>query len=175
MASMSQLEEYERGASNRLINDRLLVDGVEHFLTADPYYACLLIVHPFFGQLHAATQLLQTSYNWPSVDIGRNLTDALLTVPPRRRSAQAGLILEQEIKGASQGPVICTEIDLLFIPELDLDPLDLLRQISHRATIIVAWPGSYEHDVLAYAQPKHSHYRTWRQTELSDHCVLSLP
>jgi len=55
------------------------------------------------------------------------------------------------------------EIDVLFEPTLKLDPLGLLRQFSRVTKLIVTWPGTYINDVLAYAVPEHSHYRTWRQ------------
>jgi hypothetical protein len=63
----------------------------------------------------------------------------------------------------SPGPVLCTEIDLLFEPSLELDPLPLLVDISRATRLVIAWPGSYVGGVLAYAAPEHAHYRTWRQ------------
>jgi hypothetical protein len=56
-----------------------------------------------------------------------------------------------------------TDIDLLFEPTWALDPLALLRSASRSARLIVAWPGTYAHDTLAYAVPEHSAYRTWRR------------
>jgi hypothetical protein len=32
--------------------------------------------------------------------------------------------------------------------------------------MVVTWPGSYVDNVLAYAVPGHSHYRTWRKPEV---------
>jgi len=66
----------------------------------------------------------------------------------------------------SPGPVLCTEIDLLFDPALELDPLRLLCDVGRVARLVVTWPGSYLHGVLSYAVPDHSHYRTWRNPEV---------
>jgi len=41
-----------------------------------------------------------------------------------------------------------------------------MRDVSRVARMVVAWPGSYLDDVLAYAVPDHSHYRTWRKPEV---------
>jgi hypothetical protein len=30
------------------------------------------------------------------------------------------------------------------------------------------------HDVLAYADPSHAHYRTWRHPELCEACIVTL-
>jgi len=56
---------------------------------------------------------------------------------------------------------------LLFDPALELDTLRLLCDVSRVARMVVTWPGSYRDDVLAYAVPDHSHYRTWRRPEVS--------
>jgi len=100
--------------------------------------------------------------------VGRELSAALLSEPPRRRSAAARRWIEtrlREIASTHAGAVLCTEIDLLFEPTLQLDPLKLLRDASRVTRIVVAWPGSYASDVLAYAVPEHKHYRTWRRPD----------
>jgi hypothetical protein len=66
----------------------------------------------------------------------------------------------------ASGPVLCTETDLLFEPTLKLNPLSLLRDASRVTRLVVSWPGIYQSDVLAYAAPEHSHYRTWRKPEV---------
>jgi hypothetical protein len=43
--------------------------------------------------------------------------------------------------------------------------LNLLRDASRATRIVVAWPGSYSDDTLAYALPEHGHYRTWRRPD----------
>ena len=49
---------------------------------------------------------------------------------------------------------------------LKLNPLGLLRHASRVTQLVVTWPGSYLGDVLAYAVPDHSYYRTWRKPEV---------
>jgi hypothetical protein len=66
----------------------------------------------------------------------------------------------------SPGPVLCTDIDLLFEPRLSLNPLRLFKDAGRITRLIVAWPGIYRDDVLSYAVPDHAHYRTWRNPKI---------
>ena len=74
--------------------------------------------------------------------------------------------MKTHLGNISSGPVLCTNIDWLFEPTLKLDPLRLMRDVSRGTRLVVTWPGSYVDDVLAYAVPDHSYYRTWRKPEV---------
>jgi len=83
--------------------------------------------------------------------------------------------LAEEIRTPSPlGPLLVTQIDLLFEPSLRLDPLTLLRGLSRQRPLLVAWPGSFQNGVLAYAVPEHSHYRIWPRPDLREDCVQIL-
>jgi len=90
----------------------------------------------------------------------------LLSETPQRRSRAARQWMKTHLREMSPDPILCTNIDLLFGLTLELDPLRLMRDASRVARLVVAWPGSYVNDVLAYAVPDHSHYRTWRKPEV---------
>jgi hypothetical protein len=49
--------------------------------------------------------------------------------------------------------------------------LKLLRDASRATRIVVTWPGSYADNILAYAVPEHSHYRTWRRPGVAITCL----
>lgn len=129
-------------------------------------YTCLLLVSPEMRRLeHAADELLSI-YAWLRLSLGQELGSVLLPVIPRRRSREAHRWMRTRFGELSPGPVLCTEIDLLFEPTLELDPLSLLCDIGRVTRLVVTWPGSHHHDVLSYAVPDHSHYRTWRNPEV---------
>jgi len=129
-------------------------------------YTCLLLVSPEIRRLeHAADELLPV-YPWPRLSLGRELSSVLLSVIPQRRPREARRWMRPRSDELSPGPVLCTEIDLLFEPALELDPLRLFCDVGRVTRLVVTWPGSYLHDVLAYAVPDHTHYRTWRNPEV---------
>jgi hypothetical protein len=125
-------------------------------------YTCLFLVSPEIRKLEHAADDLRSVYAWPCLSLGRELGSVLLPVIPQRRPREAHRWMKTRLGELSPGPVLCTEIDLLFEPALELDPLRLLCDVGRVARLVVTWPGSHLHDVLAYAVPDHSHYRTWR-------------
>ena len=129
-------------------------------------YTCLLLVSSETRELeHAADELLSV-YPWPRLPLGRELGSVLLPVIPRRRSREARRWMMTRLDELSPGPVLCTEIDLLFEPALELDPVRLLCDVGRVTRLVVTWPGSHLHGVLSYAVPDHAHYRTWRNPEV---------
>lgn len=126
-------------------------------------HPCLFLVHPEISKLEDATDQLLSTYGWARLSVGRELGDVLLSESPQNRSRVARQWMPVRLGDLAPGPVLCTEIDLLFDPSLELDPLALFSDVSRLCRMVVIWPGSYPNDVLAYAVPEHSHYRTWRK------------
>ncbi len=140
-----------------------MLDAVQRFRrTSQP---CLLLVHPSLQRLEGVVSELISSYDWPHLSVGRELSAKLLPEMPQRRSWIAGRWMKGRVGDLAPGPVLCTEIDLLFEPALSLDPLRLFRDVGRLTRLVVTWPGTYQGDVLAYAVPDHARYRTWRRPE----------
>jgi hypothetical protein len=98
--------------------------------------------------------------------VGKELSGALLGEPSQARPRLARAWLLDTATCLAPGPVLLTDIDLLFESAWALDPVALLRSASRSALLIVAWPGAYEQDTLAYAVPEHSAYRTWHRPDV---------
>ncbi|MBI3958388.1 MAG: BREX-3 system P-loop-containing protein BrxF [Chloroflexi bacterium] len=148
--------------------------AIEKLLSNPPYYPCLLLVHRYPAALYARASSLHQQYGWPLLALGEKLTPRLLPLLPREREWTAPRLLAVEIRAAPPGPLLCAQIDLLFEPSLQLDPLHLLRGASRQRPLIVAWPGSYSNGVLAYAVPEHSHYHIWPRPDLCEYCIQLL-
>jgi hypothetical protein len=142
-------------------------DAVADLLATTAYHRCLILVHADTRRLEAVANELKTVYAWPRLNVGRELAAFLLSDLPAHRSDAARRWLETFLASAQPGPVLLSEIDLLFEPTLHLDVLILLRQASRTTRLVVAWPGSLENGTLAYAVPEHHHYRTWLRPEVS--------
>ncbi len=122
-------------------------------------------MHPAVSKLEDAANELLSVYDWLRLSVGRELSPVMLSEIPQRRSRAARQWMKIHLREMAPGPVLCTEIDLLFEPTLNLDPLRLMRDVGRVTRLVVTWPGSCVDDVLAYAVPDHSHYRTWRKPE----------
>lgn len=125
-------------------------------------HPCLLLAHADVGELERAAEALAAAHGWPRLAVGQALSSALLAEPPANRSRTASRWLAARLTELAPGPVVCSEIDLLFTPAWALDPLALFRNASRTTRLVVMWPGTYTGDVLAYATPQHGHFRTWR-------------
>jgi hypothetical protein len=117
--------------------------------------------------LEAAARELVKVYDWPHLSLGQDLAAALFSMPAADRARRAHNWTATTIGAAAPGPLLLTEIALLFDPVLQLDVLALLQQASRATRLVVAWPGTFQNHVLAYAVPEHRHYRTWPRPEVS--------
>lgn len=138
-------------------------NSIATFLDESAHQGCLLLVHPDIGTLEKAAAELEEAYRWPRLSVSGQLAAALLSEPPSQRPRLAQRWMEDRLSQMAHGPVLCTEIDLLFHPDLKLDPLMLLRHASRITKIVATWPGSFVHDVLSYAVPEHARYRVFRR------------
>ena len=77
-------------------------------------------------------------------------------------------ILAQIINGYPEPVLTVDNIELLFEPSLQQEPLALLQELSRNKSLIVAWGGSYDEQrrVLTYAEPGHPEYRRCERPEV---------
>jgi len=148
----------------------MIPDVISFFQNSVP--ECLLLVHLDIRRLRTVEEKILADFPVDCLHIGKELSAALLTTPPYQRSRAARQWLEIALREKAPGPVLCMDIDLLFQPSFDLDPLLLFRQISRFTRLLVLWPGAYGEGVLVYAVPEHRHYRTWRQPHVA---IIGVP
>ena len=151
-----------------------IVERIDQRLAAHPYHPYLLLVHPDIRTLEEAAQALAQRKGWPVLAAGPLLAASLAPLPPARRSTAAATALDLPLRGLRPGPIICTQLALLFEPLLALDPLALLHSWSRRLPLVAAWPGTYGAAGLAYAVPEHAHYRLWRTRDLDARSMICL-
>lgn len=135
--------------------------AIVEFLAEHSNAACVLLVHPDVRVIQQRAREVAAALGVQLLSVGRELSSVLLNEPPQAHPRMARTWLHDATTRQAPGPVVLTDIDLLFEPVWVLDPLALFRSASRSARLIVAWPGTYTQDVLAYAVPEHSAYRTW--------------
>ncbi len=122
-----------------------------------------LIVNP---DIQALTQFREKlSREWEAVSIGKELSGYLISQEVTDYSQTIHKWLDVFLREKAPEPIICIDIDILFYPAFNLDPLTLFRQASRHMKLIILWPGSYKDSVLSYAQPEHQHYRFWKNLD----------
>lgn len=140
-----------------------VLQEVHDFIKSDSYSDCLIFTNRDISVIRGVVTELRNEYEWPTLNIGLQLSKKLLSIQPSKRSRQILQIMNDILGNFETNPILCTNISLLFEPSLDLDPLALFLQLGRSHKIIVMWPGQYDKDVLSYAVPEHSHYRVWQK------------
>jgi len=74
------------------------------------------------------------------------LTDELIELVPRVRQQQAPAIMDAVLQGLPAKTFLLDGIEVLFKPVLCLEPLVLLKQLSRKYSLVVAWPGEFDND-----------------------------
>lgn len=122
---------------------------------------CFVLVHPEIQMLEKAQAVFER-LQIPVVPIGNELSALLLDT---QRSEQARTMTRWfgvRFASADGKPLVCSQIDLLFEPCFQLDPLALFKRAARNNKMFVLWPGEIVQSTLCYAVPEHRHYRTWR-------------
>lgn len=78
------------------------------------------------------------------------ITDDLIDLVPKVRQQQAPGIMDEVLSGFSVETFLLDRIELFFKPVLCLEPLNLLKQLSRKYSLVVAWPGKYEDGKLIF-------------------------
>ena len=87
---------------------------------------------------------------WDYVDCRLLVTDEFLELLPALRPTRAPLLMGEILDGYDGEVLLIDRLQSLFVPVLHLDPVALLRKLSERFVLVVAWPGFYENGYLCF-------------------------
>lgn len=96
------------------------------------------------------------------------LSERLMNIPQSKRSRSISSVINEIIEDYPRTHVLLVNhFELLFLSELEQDPIRLFEDLSRERTIVLIWPGAYEDGMLSYAQPWHSEYREFVNVDAS--------
>jgi ABC-type cobalamin/Fe3+-siderophores transport system ATPase subunit len=124
------------------------------------YHRLVIVVGP--NKAGKSTILREVAHRmaWPLVNVNASLARQMLELTKRERSLRLGSFLAQMVDRGATGTVI-DNIELLFDPSLQQDPLQLLRGVSRDRTIVASWNGKIHDRRLVYAEIGHPEYRNY--------------
>ena len=109
------------------------------------------------------TQLLRqlgAKFNLEPLNVGLELGRRLAAMPNTDRGFSAGeLLREIADKERTGAPLLLDNLELLFEPSLQINPLDLVKRVAHSKRVVAVWPGELHGDRLVYADMSHPEYR----------------
>lgn len=132
---------------------------------AQQYCRLILIVGPIGS---GKTPLLKTfcrEKGIPYCNVNLALSQRLLDLSSKERPLRVRRLLATLLDEQSSDVIVLDNIELLFDPALQQDPLACLQSLSRNQTLIVAWGGAQTDHVLTYAEPGHPEYRRYERPE----------
>ena len=111
------------------------------------------------------TQLLRqlsAKLNLEPLNVGLELGCRLAATPNNKRGFSAcEQLREIADKERTEDPLLLDNLELLFEPGLQINPLDLIRRLAHSKRVVAVWPGELRGDRLVYADMSHPEHRDY--------------
>lgn len=125
------------------------------------YHRLILLVGPPGTGKTAALRQFADDQHAPLINVNLELSRALLDVVLADRPLAAPRLLKEIIESRPGDTVLLDNLEILFAPDLKLDPLRALQQLSRNRTVIASWNGHVEANRLVYAEPSHPEFRDY--------------
>lgn len=125
----------------------------------------LLVGPPGTGKTAILRQSAEAQ-NCPYLNVNLHLSQRLLEIPRSNRPRQVDRIFNSLLDEHRADLLILDNLEILFDPALQLDPLRLLKAASRKQTLVAAWNGAAHEGALSYAEPDHPEYRSYRTVDV---------
>jgi hypothetical protein len=112
-----------------------------------------------------ALQSVAQKLGCPLVNVNLELSKKMLELTRTQRSRQVERLLKEVIAAVTGDVVLLDNLEVLFDPALEVQPLRLLQVSSRNRTIVASWNGSFQNGTLSYAEPGHPEFVQLKQTE----------
>lgn len=111
------------------------------------------------------TQLLRQlgiKLNIKLINVGLELGRRLAATPNTKRAVFAAeLLREFANKEHAEDLLLLDNLELLFAPSLQINPLELLKRLAHAKRLVAVWPGELRGTHLVYADMSHPEHRDY--------------
>ncbi len=144
--------------------DRRLIDRLLGAVqdASGRYHRLVLLVGPSGTGKTPALRQVASDNGGTVLNLNLRLSEPLLDLPRKERSAQTARLVADLLDGVEGDTVFVDNLEVLFSPDLGLDPLRVLQQSSRNRTVVATWAGSHRAGVLTYAAPGHPEARSYR-------------
>src|SRR5699024_2454733 len=95
--------------------------------------------------------------SFTKVNVNKIVSEKLLGISKQKYPMHVSDILLEALERRDD-IYILNHIDILFDPQLKINPIQLFEQLSKTYKLIVEWPGKYNNHQLLYAEYGHPEY-----------------
>ena len=122
----------------------------------------ILLVGPSRSGKTQLLRQLSAKFNIEPLNVGLELGRRLASTPNSKRGFSAGeLLREIADRERTEDPLLLNNLEVLFEPSLQINPLDLVRRLAHSKRVVAVWPGELRGDRLVYADMSHPEHRDY--------------
>lgn len=126
------------------------------------------ILFIYESRLGDTLKYLSESNGYPYINLNLYLSEKLKEVKPENRPYKAIDLMDELIEQYDR--LICIDyIEILFEPTLSLNAIEVLKNLSRRATLLVAWRGEIENGYLINAR---AGYLDYSKTSIDDITII---
>lgn len=129
------------------------------------YHRLVLVVGPPRSGKTTALRQLQAEHGWPLVNINLALSEKLLELTVKQRALRVAKLVDNIVREHAADTVLLDNIEMLFHPDLQQDPLRLLQSLARNRTIVATWRGVQAGRSLTYAVPEHPEHRRFEDPQ----------
>ena len=147
------------------IDINVLTNAIDQ--AAASFNRLVLLVGPSAsGKSNLLRKLCETR-TCPLMNVNLRISQKLLEIPRSKRSRHVDRIFGELLAECACDVVVLDDLEVLFDPGLQLDPLRLLKVHSRNKTLVASWNGAYQDGVLSYAELDHPEYKSYRDIDVS--------
>lgn len=132
---------------------------------ANQYFRLVLLVASSGSGKTALLQAVAQENGFPLLNINLELSKRMLELTRSQRARQVERLLKDVIASAQGEVVLLDNLEILFDPSLEVEPLRLLQVVSRNCTLVATWNGHYRDGTLTYAEPGHPEYSRFKPVE----------
>ncbi len=136
------------------------------------YFRLVLVLSLFAETKTTFLKRASESLGYPYINLSLALAGKLVDIPARKRASQVLTLLNGIIRAYNEDVVFLDNIEILFLPELQVDPLKALQLLSRNKTVVVGWTGEFDGGRLTYANQGHPEFRRYQGLTEQDCTIL---
>jgi hypothetical protein len=126
----------------------------------DLHCKLILLVGPSHGGKTRLLRELAAELNIDPLNVSLELGHHLAAMQINKRNFSAVEHLREIAdKERTEDPLLLDNLEVLFEPSLQINPLDLIKRLAQSKPVVAVWPGDLRGDRLLYADMSHPEHR----------------
>lgn len=122
------------------------------------YYKLIIVVGKSGSGKTTLLRRISEELHFPLINLGLELSRRLLSLTNKQRKLMAAEIIEEILDEQDVPILVIDNTEVVFDPNLKLNPSGLLKNISRNRLLIWSWNGEQDGDQLIYSYAGHPEY-----------------